>query len=347
MRHIAIDLGSRKSQMCVRDSTGVIVEERPIATSQLKECLKQSELGRVIVETCAESFGIAMEARKIGHDVKIVPATLVRQLGVGERRLKNDKKDARKLSEVSVRIDLPSVHLPSEESQRIREMCSMREALVEARTKLVNTARSFARMKVCELRSGAAESMPVRMREAFGEGLPVAVERVLIAIEALNEQISAADGEIRRLAKAKADCVRLMTAPGVGPVTALRFAAVVDEVGRFASAHQLESYLGLVPSERSTGESQQRYGRITKAGSKKVRWALVQAIWSAKARYKTDPLICWGERVAHRRGNKVAVVAMARKLAGILFAMLRDGQDYDPSKLTGHRWQALMQTTTS
>ena len=138
-----------------------------------------------------------------------------------------------------------------------------------------------------------------------------------------------------------------MTAPGVGPVTALRFAAVVDEVGRFASAHQLESYLGLVPSERSTGESQQRYGRITKAGSKKVRWALVQAIWSAKARYKTDPLICWGERVAHRRGNKVAVVAMARKLAGILFAMLRDGQDYDPSKLTGHRWQALMQTTTS
>src|SRR6185295_7824326 len=116
MRHIAIDLGSRKSQTCVRDSTGQIVEEGALATSRLKEWLKEGELGRVIVETCAESFGIAMEAKRIGHEVKIVPATLVRQLGVGERRLKSDKKDARKLSEVSTRIDLPSVHLPSEES---------------------------------------------------------------------------------------------------------------------------------------------------------------------------------------------------------------------------------------
>jgi len=341
MHHIAIDLGSRKSQICVRDATGQIAEERSIATVKLKEWLKEQELGRVIVETCAESFGIATEAKKFGHEVRIVPATLVRQLGVGERRLKNDKKDARKLSEVSTRIELPSVHLPSGWSQQVRELCTMREALVEARTKLVNTARSFARMKVCELKSGAAETIPQRMREAFSDGLPAAVERVLLAIEALNEQLKHADREVQKAAKASADCVRLMTAPGIGSVTALRFAAVVDEVGRFASAHQLESYLGLVPSETSTGERQQRHGRITKAGAKKVRWALVQAVWSAKAHCKGDPLVRWGDRVALRRGKKIATLAMARKLAGVLYAMLRDGKDYDPAQLTRQAWVQL------
>jgi transposase len=270
-----------------------------------------------------------------------VPATLVKQLGVGERKLKNDQKDARKLSEVSTRIDLPSVHIPSAQSQHIREVCNMREALVESRTKLVNSVRAYARMHVCELESGAAESTPKRMRKAFGAALPGSVERVLQVIENLNEQIYEADKELRKMARDNGDSARLMTAPGVGPVTALRFAAVVDEVGRFATAHQLESYLGLVPSENSTGQKQQRHGSITKAGAKKVRWALVQAVWSAKAHYKDDPMVCWSNRVATRRGKKIATIAMARKLAGVLFAMLRDGKDYDPMQQLSQRWTAV------
>lgn len=298
MHHIAIDLGSRKSQVCIRDAMSTIIEEMSLGTTELSEWLGKQTQARVIVETCAESFAIAMAAKAAGHQVRVVPATLVKQLGVGERRLKNDKKDARKLSEVSTRIDLPSVHIPSLRSQKVREVCNMREALVEARTKLVNTARSYARMHVLEIPTGTAASLPKRMRLVVGKALPLAVERILQAIEALNVQIHAADKEVQAMAKASADCVRLMTAPGVGPVTALRFAATVDEVGRFETAHQLESYLGLVPSESSTGERQQRYGGITKAGSKKVRWALVQSVWSAKAHYKEDPMVRWSQRVA-------------------------------------------------
>jgi transposase len=341
MHHIAIDLGSRKSQICIRDTAGKIVEEQIVSTTALKSWLKEQPQGRVIVETCAESFAIAMEAKHLGHEVRVVPATLVKQLGVGERRLKNDQKDARKLSEVSTRIDLPSVHIPSVPSQRIREVCNMRETMVEARTKLVNSVRAYARMHVCELETGAAQSIPKRMRKAFGTDLPMAVERVLQAIESLNEQIYQADKEATKMAYDNVDGARLMTAPGVGPVTALRFASVVDEVGRFATAHQLESYLGLVPSESSTGQKQQRYGAITKAGAKKVRWALVQAVWSAKRHYKEDPMVRWAEKVATRRGKKIATVAMARKLAGVLFAMLRDGKDYDPSHLVSQSWKQL------
>ena len=86
------------------------------------------------------------------------------------------------------------------------------------------------------------------------KGRPAFVERLLTSIEELTDQITAADLELSNLAKEDATCQRLMTVPGVGPVTAMRFAATVDDVGRFADAHQLESYLGLVPGERSSGD---------------------------------------------------------------------------------------------
>jgi transposase len=91
------------------------------------------------METCAEAFRVADAALLLGHQVRIVPATLVRSLGVGARRIKTDKRDARALSEVSTRIELPSVHIPSSESRDRKAMCGMREALVSSRTKLANT----------------------------------------------------------------------------------------------------------------------------------------------------------------------------------------------------------------
>ncbi len=97
-----------------------------------------------------------------------------------------------------------------------------------------------------------------------------------------------------------------------------------------ASPRQVESYLGLVPSERSSGERQRR-GRITKAGNSRARWLLVQAAWALMRSKRADaePLRRWAQRIALRRGTKTAIVALARKLAGILFAMWSDGSDYE------------------
>jgi transposase len=112
-------------------------------------------------------------------------------------------------------------------------------------------------------------------------------------------------------------------------VTALRFAAAVDDIARFPSAHLLESYVGLVPGERQSSERQQRLG-ITKAGPTRLRWALIQAAWSARNSRPNDPMVLWSREVEKRRGKKVAVVALARKLAGILFALWRDQSVYEP-----------------
>ncbi len=118
MNHVAIDLGGRKSQVCVRDERGEIVEERV-----------EQEPSVVILETCSEAFHVADLARAAGHEPIVVAATLVRSLGVGARRVKTDRRDAQILSEVSSRVDLSSVHIPSPEARREKTVCSMREGI--------------------------------------------------------------------------------------------------------------------------------------------------------------------------------------------------------------------------
>ena len=120
-----------------------------------------------------------------------------------------------------------------------------------------------------------------------------------------------------------------MTVPGVGPITALHYRATLDQVERFPDAGTVTSYLGLVPRERSSGERQHR-GRITKAGSRDTRAMLVQASW-AVWRMRRGPgtaLSVWAHQLAARRGRKIAVVALARRLARILYAVWRSDADF-------------------
>jgi transposase len=111
-------------------------------------------------------------------------------------------------------------------------------------------------------------------------------------------------------------------------VTSVRFVAALDQVQRFGDAAQVCSYLGLVPGEDSSSDRKRLRG-ITKAGSRQTRWALVQAAWSFLRWAKDhDPVLLWAKELLARRGKKIAVVALARKLAGILFALWRDQTVY-------------------
>ncbi len=153
MEHIGVDLGSRDSQVCIRNGAGEIVEEMRCRTKHLERLLASRPPGRVVLETCTEAFRIAGKAQQQGHDVPVVAATLVRSLGVGHRGLKNDVRDARALSEASCRIELPSVHIPSAVSQEVKAICVSREALIKARTQLVSRVRSYVRSRIGPLRA--------------------------------------------------------------------------------------------------------------------------------------------------------------------------------------------------
>jgi transposase len=335
MEHVAIDLGGRESQICVRASDGTVLAEERWPTASLKKYLARRPKSRVVVESCAEAFSVAEAAAECGHQVNVVPATLVRALGVGARGLKTDVRDARNLSEVSCRMaTLPAVHIPAKASRERKSICGLRENLVEVRTKLVNGVRGWLRAEgLGSLRAGHPEGLWLRVQEHLKRRereIPPYVERNLKVVDFLTKQIAEADREIGATAKADATCKRLMTVPGVGPVTAMRFVAAVDQVERFPNSHALESYVGLVPGENSSSEHK-RITALTKAGARKLRWVLIQAAWSARRCRKNDPMVTWALQVEVRRGKFVATVALARKLAGILYAIWRDGSVYDPN----------------
>jgi transposase len=333
VEHIAIDLGGRESQICIRSSDGTIVEELRRHTGGLKSYLGTRPTSRVILETCAEGFAIADAALELGHEVRVVPATLVRSLGVGARHIKTDRRDAQLLSEVSCRIDLPSVHVPTAQSRERKTICGMRDALVGSRTKLINNVRGWLRTSLRRVSTGAAESFPTRVRKHFAERNPAPIprfaERQLEMIDSLSAQIREAEREVAQLAKRDPICVRLMTVPGVGPTTAIRYVAALDDIGRFGSAHRVASYLGLTPGEDSSCDRKRRLA-ITKAGSAALRWTLNQAAWGARRCRRRDPLHDWVDGIEKRRGKKIAITALSRKLAGIMYAIWRDGTVYSP-----------------
>jgi len=343
MEHIAIDLGAKESQVCVRTEQGQIVEERRIATrpQTLRRYLQGRPPSRVVVETGAEAFWVAQIAIETGHEARIVPSTLAPSLGVGQRGLKSDQRDARVLSASSCRMELPSVHIPRVPTRQLQARLTMRDALVGSRTKLVNVIKAYLRTIGERVSMRYGPSWIARL----GEKLPYAAEQVqplLQAIAALDRSIQVLDEELADRSRHSELAGRLQTVPGVGVLTALRYMATLDVASRFGNAAAVGSYLGLVPSEHSSGQSQ-RKGSITKAGSAPVRGLLVQASWAAvrTRSHCNDPMIRWASEVARRRGKKIAVVALARKLSGILFALWRDGTVYDPRRAASAPSDAL------
>lgn len=152
---------------------------------------------------------------------------------------------------------------------------------------------------------GSGNSGPSRVRAwcaADGTPCPTFIERQLLAIEALTLEIDSATDELVEIAEKNPIAVRLMTIPGVGPMTSIRFIAAVDDISRFDNAHRLESNLGVTPGEHSSSDSR-RITSITKAGSAKVRWLLVQSAWSALRTRPQDPMCVWATRIAERRGR--------------------------------------------
>lgn len=332
VQHIAIDLGKKESQICVRAPDGQILDEHKIGTASLGRYLKKQPFSRVVLETCAEAFFVADLAEECNHEVRVVPATLVRNLGVGARGVKTDRRDAQVLSEVSCHIDLRSVHVPTHLARERRTLCGMREALIASHVGLINCVRGWSRTQLLKIRSGVTSTFPARVREAalkHPSGLPQHVARLLEAIEAIHKQILEADKELEQLAKEDPLAQRLMSVPGVGPVTSMRFIAALDDSARFPSAHAVQSYLGLTPGENSSSERKQRTG-ITKAGPAPLRRVLVQAAWSIRRNRPQDPISLWAAEIEKRRGKFVATVAVARKLAGVLYAIWRDGSRYEP-----------------
>jgi transposase len=216
----------------------------------------------------------------------------------------------------------------------VRAQLAVREALVQTRSRYISLVGAVLRREGFRVASGAAGAFTKRVQQLALPGqLRSEIAPLLAVLLSVNQQLAWVDGRLEHLAQRDESMQRLCTAPSVGPVTAAAFCSTIDEVYRFKNAHQVEAYLGLTPSELSSGEKQ-RQGHITKAGNGRLRRLLVQvAVSILRLRSpRTEALRAWATSIAIRRGKKIAIVALARRMAGVLFAMMRDGTRYLPAQ---------------
>jgi transposase len=247
------------------------------------------------------------------------------------RKVKTDKRDARTLAEACRLGAYRPAHRTSDRQRHIRAQLAVREAMVRTRSRYISLVSTLLRRDGLRIhQSGYTPTFLKRLAQLeLSASLREEIAPLVLLLQSLNEQIKQADLRLRALAEGDQVLARLRTVPGVGVVTATSFVSTLDDAQRFAGAKQARAYLGLVPSEHSSGERQQR-GHISKAGPGRARHMLVEAAWTILRRRSAAnaTLHDWAAGIAARRGSRVAVVALARKLAGILFAMWRDGTSF-------------------
>lgn len=266
----------------------------------------------------------------------VLPGNVVRALGVGARGIKTDDRDAEVMALASVRNEqLPSVHLRGEVSRSRREVVAARATLIKARSSIALSIKSWLRGRLITIR-GRASSVAFcdAVRSAVldqPDGLPMAIEALLHAFEQLCTQLDVLDEMSEQLAKTDPICTKLMEIPGVGPQVSLALTTHLDDPERFASAAQLASYLALVPGEATTGGKVVRTSTI-KAGPSYLKALLVQAAWSLWRARPNEPMVIWSRKIADKRGKRIAIMALARKLATVMWSMWKHGTSYEPSR---------------
>jgi transposase len=332
MHYGAIDLHSRFSQIRILDANGTVLRERRVVTT--RESLRQACAGlgrlRMLIEASTESEWVAQALEADGHDVIVADPNSAPMYGARQRRIKTDTRDVAALAEACRLGIVRRAHRVTAAHRQLRQHLAVRRQLVRMRTGLISQLRALLRQDGFRLSSGSSTTVPDRVaRLALPPAVRALVTPVLDALTALAPVIATTTRALTAQAQADPVAVRLQTVPGVGPLVALTYRATLDEVERFPSAGHVSSALGLVPSEDSSGERCRR-GHITKVGSGEARAMLIQAAWThwRSRSVRRAPLRLWTDQVAARRGKRIAVVALARRLSRILYALWRDQTVY-------------------
>ena len=343
MDHIGIDVHRRESQICIITEDGEVIEQRIRTTRDRYQAnLGERPAARILIEASTESEWVARLLEQQGHEVIVGDPNFAPMYGTRHRRIKNDRVDARALADACQSGLYKRTHRRSEDQRRRRVLIVVRDKLVKTRTSQITLLKALLRQYGISLPSGSPETTPARVRAMdLEEWFQEQVFPLADGCERLNELIADADRKLAKIGQEDEVVSRLQTVPGVGPVTATAFVATVDEARRFRNAHQLEAYLGLVPGEHSSGDVK-RSTSITKTGSTLMRTLLIQAAMGhlRSKRPSAAPMQRWYERIKQRRGAKIARVALARRMAGVLYAMMRDSTPYDLQRLRGATEQA-------
>lgn len=327
---LAIDLAKRSFQVCATDRGGEILFNRTLSRARLAQLLETQKGCIVAMEACATSHYWGRVAQRFGHEVRLVPPIYVKPF---VKRQKNDAADAAAIAEAARRPNMHCVAVKSAEHQARAVAFRTHQCFVRQRTQLINALRGHLAEFGLIVPQGATNLNQIAGLLEGAREVPDAVGEIarlyLDQIEHLSDKIDELTCRLKTTMQGDAEMRRLCTVPGVGPVTAGAVMAFAPDLRTFSSGRNFAAWLGLVPRQRSTG-GKARLGGLSKMGQADIRKLLIVGAmswirWIVRKGVIPDS---WLGRLVERKPRLVAAVALANKMARIIWAIMTRQEDY-------------------
>lgn len=330
---IGLDLAKRVFQVHAVDASGDVVVRKALRRSQVLPFFTKLPPCLIGMEACGTSHHWARELTKLGHEVRMMPPAYVKPY---VKRGKNDAVDAEAICEAVTRPTMRFVAMKSAEQQAALSLHSTRSLLVKQRTQLVNMIRGLLAEFGIDIPEGLERALGLARQIAAKEVTTDVPQMAMHVLGLLCGQLidthvrlQAIDRAILALQRTDEVARRLSTIPGIGPVGATALAASIADPGQFRSGREFAAWLGLTPSQNSSG-GKDRLGRITKMGDRYLRKLLVIGATSLvrRARYKPQAADSYLLALLARKPARVASVAMANKMARVVWSVMARGEVY-------------------
>ena len=346
---IAVDLAKAVFQVAISHRPGRVDEERRLTRERFLSFFAQQAPATIMLEACGSAHHWARPLQPLGHVVRLLPPNDVHRY---VRRNKTDRTDAKALLEATRNDEIHAVPVKSIEHQAVASLHRLRSTWLATRTARLNTLRGLLREFGIFIPTGAQHVVP-RVRELLGDttvAVPVLLHTTLASacdeIAVLETNMRAVDRQLTALVRQFPDVTLIQTVPGVGVLTATALVALVGDIRRFRSGRHFASFLGLTPKEDSSA-GRRHLGAISKQGDIYLRMLLIHGARSvlvhAKRVAQPTAFQVWARTTQQRRGHNVAAVAVANKLARIVWAVWTRQQPFTPA----HRGATAIPSSTT
>ncbi len=327
---IGLDLAKSVFQVHGIDASGQVLVRRQLRRKEVVSFFARLAPCLVDMEACATAHYWGRELTKLGHTVKLMPPAYVKAY---VKRGKTDAADAEAIAEAVTRPTMRFVAVKSTDQQAVLMLHKVRDLLVRQRTMLINALRGhLAEFGLVAARGPAGVKAAIVDLHAVQDSLPplarMALHGLIDRLESTGADIRKIEREIVAWCRHDAASRRLMTIPGIGPITASAIASAVPDASMFRSGRQFAAWLGLTPRAHSSGGKERR-GGISKQGDTYIRRLLVTGATAViRMARQANPSKVWAARLLKRKPARVVSVALANKTARIAWAVLARNQSY-------------------
>ena len=332
---LSVDLAKNVFQVCALDNHNHVIFNKKLTRSKFLLFMVQQPQSPVYMEACYSAHYWGRTLNEMGHTVHLIPAQMVKPFVRGN---KNDNNDALAIAEAGQRPHIRFVPVKSVHQQEILAMHRVRQRLIKSRTQLTNQARGLLsdfgivfpkgfkpfKKAIVSLQNDAFLSLQFRQM----------MRNTLTEFNQMTDRIEAIEDDLNRYIKGSHDCQIINSIPGIGPINASALIASIGKGQAFANPKEFAVWLGLTPRQYNSGDTV-KTGRITKRGDKYLRTLLVQGAHTVTrwANKRDELLSLWVKKIVARIGKKKAVVAIAHRMARLVWILLQRNQKFNPQYL--------------